>query len=126
MTSRTSAPGQSGWTSASSCARSRPSSREEACETSLDLSRRNRYKTPRMTDESLPAVLPIRRYSATRHESPREEWRDLKEHAHLLYSLVYRDLTVRYKRSVIGFLWTMLNPLLMMIIFTVVFSHLFR
>jgi ABC-type polysaccharide/polyol phosphate export permease len=55
-----------------------------------------------------------------------EEWRDIAEHGHLLYNLVYRDLTVRYKRSVIGFFWTMLNPLLLMLIFVVVFSTLFR
>ncbi|MEN8165534.1 MAG: ABC transporter permease [Acidobacteriota bacterium] len=55
-----------------------------------------------------------------------EELRDLARHSHLLASLVKRDLTVRYKRSVIGFFWTMLNPLLLMIILTVVFSALFR
>jgi ABC-2 type transport system permease protein len=56
----------------------------------------------------------------------RDEIRDLIDHAHLLANLVRRDLTVRYKRSVIGFFWTMLNPLLLMIILTVVFSNLFR
>lgn len=55
-----------------------------------------------------------------------EELRDLAKHSHLLASLVRRDLTVRYKRSVIGFFWTMLNPLLLMIILTVVFSAIFR
>jgi ABC-2 type transport system permease protein len=40
--------------------------------------------------------------------------------------MVRRDLTVRYKRSVVGFFWTMLNPLLLMIILTIVFSTLFR
>lgn len=54
------------------------------------------------------------------------ELRDLAKHSHLIASLVRRDLTVRYKRSVIGFFWTMLNPLLLMIILTVVFSALFR
>lgn len=56
----------------------------------------------------------------------RAELRDLRAHAALLYELVHRDLTVRYKRSVLGFLWTMLHPLLLMLIFTVVFSALFR
>src|SRR5205814_8198556 len=37
-----------------------------------------------------------------------------------------RELTVRYKRSVLGFFSTMLHPLLLMLIFTVVFSALFR
>ena len=55
-----------------------------------------------------------------------EELRDIRAHASLLYELVHRDLTVRYKRSVLGFLWTMLHPLLLMLIFAVVFSAIFR
>jgi ABC-type polysaccharide/polyol phosphate export permease len=55
-----------------------------------------------------------------------EELRDIRAHGGLLYELVHRDLTVRYKRSVLGFLWTMLHPLLLMLIFTVVFSAIFR
>ena len=55
-----------------------------------------------------------------------DEVRDLVAHEHLLRSLVMRDLTVRYKRSVLGVFWTMLNPLLMMLIFTLVFSAFFR
>ena len=54
------------------------------------------------------------------------EVRDLRGHSSLLYELVHRDLTVRYKRSFLGFLWTMLHPLLLMLIFLVVFSALFR
>jgi ABC-2 type transport system permease protein len=55
-----------------------------------------------------------------------EEARDLRAHAGLLFELVHRDLTVRYKRSVLGFLWTMLHPLLLMLIFTAVFATMFR
>lgn len=44
----------------------------------------------------------------------------------LLYELVTRDIRIRYRRSVLGLLWTMLNPVLMMIVMTVVFSRLFR
>jgi ABC-2 type transport system permease protein len=51
---------------------------------------------------------------------------ELYQYHDLLRSLVQRDLTVRYKRSVLGFLWTMLNPLLTMIVMTIVFSTLFR
>ena len=68
----------------------------------------------------------VRRFSANHYTSLAEEWRDIVQHGHLLYNLVYRDLTVRYKRSVIGFFWTMLNPLLMMIIFVIIFAALFR
>lgn len=67
-----------------------------------------------------------RRYVAGRPLQLREELRDLARNAALLYELVHRDLTVRYKRSVLGFLWTMLHPLLLMLIFVVVFSAMFR
>ena len=40
----------------------------------------------------------------------------------LLRNLVARDLKVRYKNSVLGFLWSLINPLLMMLVFTVVFT----
>ena len=44
----------------------------------------------------------------------------------LLQQLVSRDLTVKYKRSVLGYLWSLLNPLMMMIVLSAVFSHIFR
>jgi ABC-2 type transport system permease protein len=44
----------------------------------------------------------------------------------LILTLVLRDLKVRYRRSAIGFVWTMLQPLLMMLVFQVVFSAIFR
>ena len=43
----------------------------------------------------------------------------------LLHNLVSRAIKQRYKRSVLGFAWTMLNPLLTMIILSVVFSAVF-
>lgn len=43
-----------------------------------------------------------------------------------LYQLVRRDFKAKYKRSVLGILWTVLNPLLTMLVLTVVFSTLFR
>jgi ABC-type polysaccharide/polyol phosphate export permease len=55
-----------------------------------------------------------------------DEARELFRYRDLLWSLVHRDLTIRYKRSTLGFLWTMLNPLLMMLALTIVFSNLFR
>jgi homopolymeric O-antigen transport system permease protein len=44
----------------------------------------------------------------------------------LIVQLVSRDVTARYKRSVLGVLWTLLNPLGMLLILTLVFSSLFR
>lgn len=44
----------------------------------------------------------------------------------LLNELVIRDVKTKYRRSVLGVLWTLLNPLLMMLVLSVVFSMLFR
>ena len=44
----------------------------------------------------------------------------------LLKELVARDLKVRYRHSILGMIWTVLNPLLMMIILTIVFANLFK
>jgi len=44
----------------------------------------------------------------------------------LLTQLVRRDFLVKYKRSVLGVVWTLLNPLANMIILSIVFSELFR
>ena len=71
-------------------------------------------------------AVPVLVNSADEKLSVINEIRDLAAHRNLLWNLVRRDLTVRYKRSMIGFFWTMLNPLLLMIILTVVFSTIFR
>ena len=52
--------------------------------------------------------------------------RELVAYRGLLRALVARDLKVRYKRSVLGVLWTMLNPLFLMGIMAFVFSHILR
>lgn len=44
----------------------------------------------------------------------------------LLSQLVKRDIKVKYRRSVLGLLWTVLNPLLMMCVLTIVFSNVFK
>ena len=44
----------------------------------------------------------------------------------LLRQLVKRNLTTKYKDSFLGIIWSFLNPLLIMIVFTVIFSLLFR
>jgi ABC-type polysaccharide/polyol phosphate export permease len=52
--------------------------------------------------------------------------RELYRYRDLIFALVSRELKVRYRRSAIGFLWTMLQPLLMMLVLNVVFSSIFR
>lgn len=44
----------------------------------------------------------------------------------LILALVERDLKMRYRGSTLGFLWTFLNPLLLMLVYTLVFSVYFR
>ena len=50
----------------------------------------------------------------------------LKKFRHLLILMVKRDFITRYRRSVLGVLWSMLNPLLTMAVLVTVFSFLFR
>ncbi|MGO5051975.1 ABC transporter permease [Lachnospiraceae bacterium LCP25S3_G4] len=44
----------------------------------------------------------------------------------LLKELVSRDIKIKYRRSMLGVLWTLLNPLFMMIVLSIVFSNLFK
>lgn len=51
---------------------------------------------------------------------------DVYRYRDLVRALVARELKVRYRRSAIGFVWTMLQPLLMMLVLQTVFSSVFR
>lgn len=51
---------------------------------------------------------------------------ELVRYRELVYNLTLRDLKLKYKRSLLGVAWSFLNPLLMMAIYTVVFSVLLR
>jgi ABC-2 type transport system permease protein len=53
-------------------------------------------------------------------------FREIAQNRELIWALALKDLRVRYKRSVLGFLWALLNPLFMMIILTIVFSAFMR
>ncbi|MCC0655736.1 ABC transporter permease [Clostridioides sp. ES-S-0123-01] len=48
------------------------------------------------------------------------------KYRNLLRELVVRDIKVKYKKSILGLLWTLLNPLLTMLVLTIVFSNIFR
>lgn len=54
------------------------------------------------------------------------EIREFFRYRFLVLNLVSRDLKVRYKRSILGFIWVMLSPLLTMGVLVVVFSAIFR
>ena len=51
--------------------------------------------------------------------------RKLKEHQFLFEELVSRDFKTKYKRTVLGMLWSVLNPLLMLLVMSIVFTQFF-
>ncbi|MBX2901199.1 MAG: ABC transporter permease [Cyclobacteriaceae bacterium] len=59
-------------------------------------------------------------------DSTRNRWLDLKEtwrYRELFYFFTWRDIKIKYKQTVLGFLWAILQPLLMMAIFTFFFGR---
>lgn len=55
-----------------------------------------------------------------------EEFRELVRYRDLLRQLITRNLKTRYKRSALGMVWTMLHPLMMMVVLTLAFSSIFH
>ena len=54
----------------------------------------------------------------------RQYWRDLWSYRELFFFLAWRDLIVRYKQTVIGIAWSLIRPILTMVVFTVIFGKL--
>lgn len=82
-----------------------------------------------MTDQTFSTT---NHFSASLYDSARrppamlEELMQVWRYRDLLTQLIERNIKVRYKRSVLGVAWTLLNPLLMMSILTLVFFNVFR
>ena len=53
-------------------------------------------------------------------------WKDLWRYRELFQVLAWRDISVRYKQTVIGVGWALIRPLLTMVVFTVIFGKLAR
>lgn len=67
--------------------------------------------------------LPVYIYNADqRLGNWRAKVRELWQYRYLLRNMVVRDLKARYKNSILGILWSILNPLFLMVVFTVLFS----
>lgn len=65
-------------------------------------------------------------YDSQKRKSPAlEELLDIIQYRDLIFQLVRRDIVARYKRSLLGIAWTMIQPLGMMLVLTIVFSQLF-
>lgn len=52
----------------------------------------------------------------------RHYWHDLWRFRELFYVLAWRDISVRYKQTIIGMAWALIQPLLTMVVFTVIFG----
>ena len=50
----------------------------------------------------------------------------MNKNMNVVFELVRRDLKKKYRGSILGIMWSLLNPLLMMIVLTIVFSNVFR
>lgn len=60
------------------------------------------------------------------HFAPKEgSFLEVFKYKDLLYQLVSRDLKLKYRRSFLGYVWSVLNPLLIMLVMTAVFSSMF-
>lgn len=55
-----------------------------------------------------------------------EKVKEIYQYRHMLKTLVKQDINGRYKGSFLGFLWTLLNPLLMLCVYSIVFQFVFR
>lgn len=53
-------------------------------------------------------------------------FKELYAYRQMIFSLVKKDLRGRYKGSVLGFLWTFINPLLQLVVYTIVFSFILK
>jgi len=68
--------------------------------------------------------IPVAVYEPPRGWFPGMRWRELWEYRELLYFLTWRDIKIRYKQAALGVTWAVLQPLLTMVIFSVIFGRL--
>ena len=68
--------------------------------------------------------IPVAVYESPRGWFPGVHWRELWEYRELLYFLTWRDIKIRYKQAALGVTWAVLQPLLTMVIFSVIFGRL--
>lgn len=59
-------------------------------------------------------------------QSEKNYWRNLWRYRELFYTLAWRDVAVRYKQTVIGIAWSILQPLVTMLILSIVFGVFLR
>ena len=72
--------------------------------------------SPTHTQEPLLIIEPGR--------SEKNYWTDLWRYRELFLILAWRDISVRYKQTIIGILWAIIRPFLTMVVFTVIFGRI--
>lgn len=75
-------------------------------------------KAPQRLEESLLIIEPGR--------TEKNYWADLWRFRELFLILAWRDISVRYKQTIIGILWALIRPFLTMVVFTVIFGRIAR
>lgn len=81
-------------------------------------------ETQAATTDSFPAP-PSARRTPSWPRRVQTDYAELKRFWPVVQNMVMQELHVRYQRSFMGFLWTLINPLLMMMTLSLVFSNLF-
>jgi|SRR5882724_3974089 len=87
----------------------------------MQLKKRRKQKTMKES-ENMSATQQVLIIEAGRTEH--HYWCDLWRYRELFYILAWRDILVRYKQTIIGFVWALIRPFLTMIVFVFVFSKL--
>jgi len=75
---------------------------------------------PRRTGDAAPAV------EISRRPNPIQRLRNVWRYRELLGNLTRKELKVKYKNSVLGFVWTLLNPTMYLVVFSVVFQKVLK
>ena len=57
-------------------------------------------------------------------KTERQYWKDIWKYRELFYFLAWRDLLIRYKQTVVGVAWSLIRPVLTMLVLTIVFGKL--
>jgi lipopolysaccharide transport system permease protein len=77
-------------------------------------------KLNRIFEHSMPEV---KEYIIDSQRKTIFDWRELMLYRELFYFFTWRDIKLKYKQTVLGVIWVILQPLLMMIIFTIFFGR---
>lgn len=80
-------------------------------------SKRGRMSNSAMTEDSVSIIKPKSGWSIA-------DWKELMEYRDLLFFLVWRDVKVLYAQTILGFAWAILNPLVQIIIFSIIFGKI--